>query len=167
MTLGVKLSVAANTAAQSLTGLNTAGLDKLKNVISGLLDMFKGIADIIEYVLGDAIPTALGRVQATINQIQGTLASVGVNLTVTPEQVFHAILDPILALGVTLTRIIAEGTQALNGLDTSGYDKLASVMGNAQETIKKIVDLSDFILTCSKTAGCSTRRRAFRRSWLN
>ncbi len=153
VTLGVKLSVAANTAAQSLTGLNTAGLDKLKNVIGGLLDMFKGITDLIEYVLGGAIPAALARVQATINQIQNTLANVGVSLTVTPDQMFHAILDPILALGITLTRIIAEGTQALGGLDTSGYEKLASVMGNAQDTIKKIVDLSDFILDLFTNGG--------------
>jgi hypothetical protein len=134
--LGVKLTQAAAAGATALTGLDTEGLDKLKGVLTGLLDMFKGIADLIDYVLGGAIPAALARVQATINQIQNTLASVGVQITVTPEQLFHTLLDPILLLGVTLTKVLADGTQALTGIDTSGYEKLASVMGNAQETIQ-------------------------------
>jgi hypothetical protein len=151
--LGVKLTEAAAAGATALTGLDTEGLDKLKGVLNGLLDMFKGIADLIDYVLGGAIPAALARVQATINQIQNTLASVGVQITVTPEQLFHTLLDPILLLGVTLTKVLADGTQALTGIDTSGYEKLASVMGNAQETIQKIVDLSDFVLDMLENGG--------------
>jgi hypothetical protein len=151
--IGVTLSTAANAAAQSLTGLDTTGLDKLKNVIGGLLDVFKGIADLVDYILGGEIPATLARIQATIDQVQQTLANVGVQMTVSPDALFHAILDPILAIGVTLTRVIAQGTDALSGLDTSGYDKLASVMGNAQETIQKIIDLSDFILDMFANGG--------------